>query len=213
MTIVGFHNSHEQVHPAALLAATQRAEQAGFDAAMCSDHWAPWSVRQGHSGFAWTWLGAALATTGLPLGVVNAPGQRYHPAIIAQAAATLAAMFPGRFWVALGSGENVNEHITGGRWPAKAERDARLRECDEIIRALGGREERSRVDLLVRVVKSDDGHGHRFYPLPCAGARRDGDRVVAVPGITTNDGSGSIARSAKRRPGGIRCTFCACGCP
>ena len=136
MTIVGFHNSHEQVHPAALLAATQRAEQAGFDAAMCSDHWAPWSVRQGHSGFAWTWLGAALATTGLPLGVVNAPGQRYHPAIIAQAAATLAAMFPGRFWVALGSGENVNEHITGGRWPAKAERDARLRECVAIIRAL-----------------------------------------------------------------------------
>ena len=86
MTIVGFHNSHEQVHPAALLAATQRAEQAGFDAAMCSDHWSPWSVRQGHSGFAWTWLGAALATTGLPLGVVNAPGQRYHPAIIVRSA-------------------------------------------------------------------------------------------------------------------------------
>ncbi|KRD43372.1 LLM class F420-dependent oxidoreductase [Cellulomonas sp. Root930] len=136
MTIVGFHNSHEQVHPAALLAATRRAEEAGFDAAMCSDHWAPWSVRQGHSGFAWTWLGAALATTQLPFGVVNAPGQRYHPAIIAQAVATLGAMFPGRFWVALGSGENVNEHITGGRWPAKAERDARLRECVEVIRAL-----------------------------------------------------------------------------
>jgi probable non-F420 flavinoid oxidoreductase len=136
MTTVGFHNSHEQVHPAALLAATQRAEQAGFDAAMCSDHWAPWSVRQGHSGFAWTWLGAALATTQLPFGVVSAPGQRYHPAIIAQAIASLGAMFPGRFWVALGSGENVNEHITGGRWPAKAERDARLRECVEIIRAL-----------------------------------------------------------------------------
>jgi probable non-F420 flavinoid oxidoreductase len=136
MTLVGFHNSHEQVHPAALLAATRRAEQAGFDAAMCSDHWAPWSVRQGHSGFAWTWLGAAMASTDLPFGVVNAPGQRYHPAIIAQAAATLAAMFPGRFWVALGSGENVNEHITGGRWPAKAERDARLRECVEVIRAL-----------------------------------------------------------------------------
>ncbi|WP_028047149.1 TIGR03885 family FMN-dependent LLM class oxidoreductase [Cellulomonas sp. URHE0023] len=136
MTIVGFHNSHEQVHPAALLAASQRAEQAGFDAAMCSDHWAPWSVRQGHSGFAWTWLGAAMATTRLPFGVVNAPGQRYHPAIVAQAVASLAAMFPGRFWVALGSGENVNEHITGARWPAKTERDARLRECVDIIRAL-----------------------------------------------------------------------------
>jgi len=136
MTIVGFHNSHEQVHPAALLAATQRAEEAGFDAAMCSDHWAPWSVRQGHSGFAWTWLGAAMATTQLPFGVVNAPGQRYHPAIIAQAVASLGAMFPGRFWVALGSGENVNEHITGAGWPPKAARDARLRECVDVIRAL-----------------------------------------------------------------------------
>lgn len=136
MTRVGFHNSHEQVHPSALLAATQHAEAAGFDAAMCSDHWAPWSVHQGHSGFAWTWLGAAMATTRLPFGVVNAPGQRYHPAVIAQAAATLATMFPGRFWVALGSGENMNEHITGDPWPPKAERDARLRECVQVIRAL-----------------------------------------------------------------------------
>src|SRR3954471_1629981 len=136
MTTRGFHNSHEQVHPAALLAATRRAQEAGFDAAMCSDHWAPWSTRQGHSGFAWTWLGAAMATTTLPFGVVNAPGQRYHPAIIAQAAATLAAMFPDRLWVALGSGENVNEHITGTGWPPKAIRDARLRECVAVIRAL-----------------------------------------------------------------------------
>ena len=80
----------------------QAAEQAGFTAAMCSDHFSPWSARQGESGFAWSWLGAALATTSLPFGVVNAPGQRYHPAIIAQASATLASMFPGRFWAALG---------------------------------------------------------------------------------------------------------------
>jgi len=79
---------------------------------------------------------------------VNAPGQRYHPAIIAQAAATLAAMFPGRFWVALGSGENVNEHITGGRWPAKAERDARLRECVAVIRALLDGEEVTHTGLV-----------------------------------------------------------------
>ncbi len=136
MVRVGFHNSHEQVHPSALLAATQLAEQRGFDAAMCSDHWAPWSAHQGHSGFAWTWLGSALATTRLPFGVVNAPGQRYHPAIVAQAAATLAAMYPGRFWVALGSGENMNEHITGDGWLPKPVRDARLVECVEVIRAL-----------------------------------------------------------------------------
>ena len=91
MTVVGFHASHEQVHPSALLDAVHRAEGAGFGAAMCSDHFSPWSERQGHSAFAWAWLGAALATTRLPFGVVNAPGQRYHPAIVAQAMATLAA--------------------------------------------------------------------------------------------------------------------------
>ena len=96
-----------------------RAEQAGFTAAMCSDHFCPWSERQGQSGFAWSWLGAALQATGLPFGVVNAPGQRYHPAIIAQAIGTLAAMYPGRFWVALGTGEASNEHITGDGWPRK----------------------------------------------------------------------------------------------
>jgi G6PDH family F420-dependent oxidoreductase len=73
--------------------------------------------------------------------VVTAPGQRYHPAIVAQASATLAAMFPGRFWVALGSGEAVNEHITGDRWPSKPERQARLLECVEVIRALHAGEE------------------------------------------------------------------------
>ena len=136
MTVFGFHASHEQVHPSALLSAVQAAEQAGFAAAMCSDHFSPWSERQGHSGFAWSWLGAALATTTLPFGVVNAPGQRYHPAVIAQASATLAAMFPGRFWAALGTGEASNEHITGDGWPRKDVRTARLLECVEVIRAL-----------------------------------------------------------------------------
>ena len=98
MTCYGFHASHEQVPARQLLADVQRAEQAGFEAAMCSDHFSPWSRRQGQSGFAWSWLGAAMARTDrMPFGVVNAPGQRYHPAIIAQAAATLAEMAPGRF--------------------------------------------------------------------------------------------------------------------
>jgi probable non-F420 flavinoid oxidoreductase len=136
MGTVGFHASHEQLSPRKLLDAVQRAEEAGFDAAMCSDHFAPWSVRQGHSGHAWSWLGSALQATRLPFGVVTAPGQRYHPAIAAQAMATLAEMHPGRFWAALGSGEAVNEHITGDRWPDKATRDARLLECVAILRAL-----------------------------------------------------------------------------
>jgi probable non-F420 flavinoid oxidoreductase len=103
---------------------------------MCSDHFAPWSARQGESGFAWAWLGSALATTNLSFGLVNAPGQRYHPAIVAQAFATLAEMFPGRFWAALGSGEAMNEHITGDAWPPKEHRNERLRECVDIMRRL-----------------------------------------------------------------------------
>lgn len=133
---VGIHASHEQFEPGRLLELVRRAEDAGFGAGMCSDHWAPWSEAQGQSGFAWSWLGAALQATRLSFGVVNAPGQRYHPALIAQAAATLSSMFPDRFWVALGSGQYLNEHITGEAWPAKADRNARLRECAEIIRRL-----------------------------------------------------------------------------
>ena len=134
--IIGFHASHEQFGPDRLLRLVQAAETAGFDAAMCSDHWAPWSEEQGESGFAWSWLGAALQATSLPFGVVNAPGQRYHPAIIAQAAATLAVMYPGRFWIAVGSGQLLNEHITGQAWPIKEERNSRLREATDIIRLL-----------------------------------------------------------------------------
>ena len=133
MPRIGFHCSHEQIPPRELLAAVRHAEQAGFAAAMSSDHFSPWSERQGESGFAWSFLGAALEATSLPFGVVNAPGQRYHPAIVAQAAASLSQMYPGRLWVALGTGEASNEHITGGRWPSKAEREARLQECVEVI--------------------------------------------------------------------------------
>ena len=86
---------------------------------MCSDHLAPWSVNQGQSGHAWTWLGAALQATSMSFGVVTAPGQRYHPVVHTQAIATLGELFPGRFWAALGTGEALNEHVTGSRWPDK----------------------------------------------------------------------------------------------
>src|ERR671916_970672 len=136
MASVGFHASHEQIPPSALVQAVREAESAGFQRAWSSDHFSPWSERQGESGFAWAWLGAAMQVTSLPFGVVNAPGQRYHPAIIAQAIATLGELFPGRLWVALGTGEASNEHITGERWPSKTERNARLRECVDVMRAL-----------------------------------------------------------------------------
>src|ERR687893_47359 len=136
MPVVGLHCSHEQIPPSRLLGHVRHAEAAGFGAIMSSDHFSPWSERQGESGFAWSWLGAAMGATALPFGVVNAPGQRYHPAIVAQAAATLCEMFPGRLQVALGTGEFSNEHITGAPWPDKRTRNARLRECVDVMRAL-----------------------------------------------------------------------------
>lgn len=141
MTMLGFHCSHEQVGPRDLLDLVKEAEVAGFGAAMCSDHLTPWSERQGESGYAWSWLGSALEATDLSFGVVSAPGQRYHPVITAQAIATLEIMYPGRFWAALGSGQALNEHITGDKWLPKPERNARLRECVDVIRALLAGEE------------------------------------------------------------------------
>ncbi|WP_339383013.1 MULTISPECIES: TIGR03885 family FMN-dependent LLM class oxidoreductase [unclassified Nodularia (in: cyanobacteria)] len=136
MAFFGYHASHEQFKPSALLEYVQAAHQAGFSRISCSDHFHPWSDRQGESGYAWSWLGAAMQSTPLNFGVVCAPGQRYHPAIIAQAAATLSEMFPQRFWVALGSGQALNEQITGDFWPAKAVRNMRLKECADVMRAL-----------------------------------------------------------------------------
>lgn len=141
MPRTGFHASHEQFAPDELLELVRRAGAAGFEAAMCSDHFHPWSTAQGQSGFAWSWLGAAMATTALPYGVVTSPVGRYHPAVVAQAAATLARMFEGRFWLAAGSGEALNEAITGGAWPAKDLRNRRLLEAVQVMRALWRGEE------------------------------------------------------------------------
>lgn len=127
MVRIGYHASHEQFPPSGLLRLVQRADRAGFDAAMCSDHFHPWSEAQGQSGYAWAWLGSAMATTALPFGVVTCPVGRYHPAVVAQAAATLAQMHGDRFWMAVGTGEALNECIAGMPWPAKGERNARLR--------------------------------------------------------------------------------------
>ncbi|HEY8381047.1 MAG TPA: TIGR03885 family FMN-dependent LLM class oxidoreductase [Microvirga sp.] len=136
MARIGYHNSHEQFAPSELLRLVKAAEAAGFDCAMSSDHFRPWGAAQGHSGFAWAWLGAALQATSLPFGIISAPGYRYHPAILAQAAATLCEMYPQRLWMCLGSGQRLNEDITGIAWPEKAERNARLKECAQVIRAL-----------------------------------------------------------------------------
>jgi probable non-F420 flavinoid oxidoreductase len=172
MPVFGLHCSHEQIPPSRLLKHVCDAEAAGFGAAMSSDHFSPWSERQGESGFAWSFLGAALQATRLPFGVVSAPGQRYHPAIVAQAAATLCELFPGRLWVALGTGEASNEHITGEGWPPKSERTARLRECVDVMRALFAGETVDHAGLI-RVDRA------RLWTLPATPPRLVGAAVSA----------------------------------
>ena len=161
MTEFGYHVSHEQYTPGTLLTYVRRAEAAGFRGALSSDHFHPWLEENGQSGFAWSWLGAALQATKptTMVGTVNAPGDRYHPAIIAQAAATLAEMYPGRFWLAVGTGEALNERITGAPWPPKPERQERLLECVDVMRRLWRGET---VTHRGRVVV----HGARLYSLP-----------------------------------------------
>jgi coenzyme F420-dependent glucose-6-phosphate dehydrogenase len=136
MALVGFHASHEEVSPRALLDVLPLLRPAGFEAVSSSDHASPWLPEQGQSGYAWSWLGAAMASCDLPFGVVSAPGQRQHPAVVAQAIGTLTELFPERLWVALGSGENLNEHITGDRWPGRDARQQRLAESVSVIRRL-----------------------------------------------------------------------------
>jgi probable non-F420 flavinoid oxidoreductase len=161
--LLGYHCSHEQWAPSVLLDHLARAEAAGFRAAMCSDHFHPW-IPGGQGGHSWTWLGAALERTkasGMTLGTVNAPGQRYHPAVVAQAFSTLGEMYPGRVWLALGSGEALNESITGETWPAKPARQERLRECADVLRRLWDGE-RVDHDGIVRV------RGARLFSRPAA---------------------------------------------
>lgn len=134
---VGYAASFEQFHPTDLLTYSKQAEQAGFSAVMASDHFHPWTPSQGQSAFVWSWMGALGAQTSLRFGTgVTPPGYRYHPAVLAQAAATLEAMFPGRFFLGLGAGEALNEHIIGEYWPEAPIRLERLMESIEIIQRL-----------------------------------------------------------------------------
>ena len=137
MSVVGYAASFEQFHPTDLLRWSQEAEQSGFGSVMASDHFHPWVPSQGHSAFVWSWMGALGATSSIRFGTgVTPPGYRYHPAVLAQAAATMEAMFPGRFYLGLGAGEALNEHITGDYWPEAPIRLERLAESIEIIKQL-----------------------------------------------------------------------------
>ncbi|HST99262.1 MAG TPA: TIGR03557 family F420-dependent LLM class oxidoreductase, partial [Geodermatophilus sp.] len=135
---VGYKLATEAFGPEDLVRQTIRAEQAGFDFVEMSDHFHPWLDTQGHSGFTWSMLGAMAAKTeriGLVTGV-TCPIIRYHPAVIAQAAATVQILSGGRFTLGIGAGERLNEHVVGTGWPAVHVRHAMLREALQIIRQL-----------------------------------------------------------------------------
>ena len=138
MTTYGYWLSSEEHPPLDLVRDARRAEEAGFEFAMISDHFHPWLDAQGHSPFVWSVIGGiAAATERLRVGTgVTCPLIRLHPAIVAQAAATCGALLPGRFFLGLGTGENLNEHVTGARWPAPDERISMFEEAIEVIRLL-----------------------------------------------------------------------------
>ncbi len=159
MCLISYHASHEQFDPVELLHYVQQAEAAGFTAIHSSDHFHPWSKRQGESGFALSWLPVAMQVCSLPFSFVCAPGQRLHPAILAQALATITSMFPDRLIVELGSGEALNESITGEEWPEKQIRNERLLQCKEVMDALF-RGEMVDFNGHIRVRKA------RLYSLP-----------------------------------------------
>jgi len=134
---LGYTLSSEEQTPLALVEQAVRAEQLGFDFCMVSDHFHPWTDRQGQSPFVWAVVGAVAARTSrIRLGTGVTCPMRVHPAIVAQAAATAGCMMPGRFMLGLGSGENLNEHVVGAHWPPVRVRQEMLAEAVEVIRTL-----------------------------------------------------------------------------
>ncbi|CAN5317880.1 TIGR03557 family F420-dependent LLM class oxidoreductase [soil metagenome] len=134
---IGFAAMLERFHPTEAIELAGTAEQNGFQGVMADDHFQPWIPQQGQASYVWNVLSALGQTTKGDLGTgVTAPTFRSHPAVTAQASATLAAMYPGRHWLGIGSGEAINEHITGQYWPEAHERINRMFEAVEIIKKL-----------------------------------------------------------------------------
>jgi G6PDH family F420-dependent oxidoreductase len=162
MTALGYALSSEEHGPRDLVRNARRAEEAGFTFALISDHFHPWIERHPHSPFVWGVLGAiAEATDRLVVGTgVTCPTMRIHPAIVAHAAATAADLMPRRFFLGIGTGENLNEHILGGAWPEWDVRAEMLEEAVEVIRALWGGETTSHRGTHYRVQNA------RLFTLP-----------------------------------------------
>jgi coenzyme F420-dependent glucose-6-phosphate dehydrogenase len=153
---IGYAAMLEQFHPTEAVALSALAEQHGFTGVMAADHFQPWVPQQGQSAFVWEVLAALGERTKGDFGPgVTAPTFRWHPAMVAQASATLGAMYPGRHWLGLGSGEALNEHIVGGYWPEAPERINRMFEAIEIINKL----------FTASIAGKDVKHSGQFYKL------------------------------------------------
>jgi F420-dependent oxidoreductase, G6PDH family len=153
--VVGYAAMLEQFAPTEVLELAAVAEQHGFDGVLAADHFQPWTPQQGQASFVWNVLSALGQRTRGGLGTVTTPTFRYHPAVVAQASATLEAMYPGRHWLALGSGEALNEHVVGQYWPDAPERIDRMFEALDIIRKL----------FTSGVTGKDVRHEGRYYRL------------------------------------------------
>jgi G6PDH family F420-dependent oxidoreductase len=163
MADFGFFLSGEELAPAELVRYAKAAESAGFDRIWVSDHYHPWQTSEGQSPFVWSVLGAIAATTELHMTTaVTCPSFRIHPAILAQATATVASLAPGRFTFGVGSGEALNEHILGEAWPPVSIRLRRLEEAVEIIRELWTGETVTREGTYFTV------HNAKIWSLPAA---------------------------------------------
>jgi hypothetical protein len=180
MVEIGYNLSSEEHSPLDLVCYARQAEEAGFSFASISDHYHPWIDAQGQSSFVWCTLGGISQVTSKMKITTGAtcPTVRIHPAIIAQAAATVASMMPGRFTLALGSGENLNEHILGDRWPPATMRIDMLEEAVDVIRILwqGGMQDYHGYFYVVENARISFHNRCRQWGDRCRGRRKDRGR-------------------------------------
>jgi coenzyme F420-dependent glucose-6-phosphate dehydrogenase len=188
--LIGYAAMLEQFHPTEAVALAAYAESKGFSGVMAADHFQPWVPAQGQSSFVWNVLAAVGERTTGDLGPgVTAPTFRWHPAMVAQASATLAAMYPGRHWLGIGSGEALNEHVVGQYWPEAPERINRMFEAVEIINKL----------FSASLAGKDTKHSGTYYKLESARLWTMPD--VAPPILIATAGPVTAKRAGKHADG------------